>query len=498
MARLSHVLIAAAAALLGLTGPAAVQAAGVAAPHHPVRARPVGSLPASAIVPHHPPIHVLNAAMMHAAFEKALKSHPRIGNIAYARPRGYKGPAAKTAAGCTPPDCPLSYGGGPVQVSGGDVYLVFWGPNWSSNAPDTTYISNFFSGLGTTSDRWLPITQQYTQNGCCDEEIQLGKSILSSPGGIFSDTSTPPSTVTGEDMVAEVQALHASGALGSPPNDALVILAAQSGTCFSDGFAGQPASCATQPSKGYCAWHSQTSSAGSPGNDYPFINLPYQPDAGAYCDENLINSGSAGTYDWFSIFGGHELAESFTDPLSASGWTVPVGGSEIADICLAPPGGDISLSTGRFAVQPLWSNADNKCMLLNDLQTGYVSGIQNMCPDDTLGSLADGNKVQVWRCNGNSNQVWSTPEKGKTGEVILHATGSCLDVTNDNNTSGTKVQLWKCVNDASQQWTPESNGTFEHAGFCLDDPNGTTTGGTQLQIWTCNGKSQQQWSPGHQ
>jgi hypothetical protein len=123
-------------------------------------------------------------------------------------------------------------------------------------------------------------------------------------------------------------------------NDAQVVVATQSGTC-PQGFA-CPGANGT-----YCAWHSDVLGL-------PFVNLPYQPDAGTACGENSV----AGQYDGFSIVGGHEYAETITDPFPDSGWWDPNDGSggEIADKCAWQGLGTVALSTGRFAMQPLFSN----------------------------------------------------------------------------------------------------------------------------------------------
>ena len=48
----------------------------------------------------------------------------------------------------------LLYGGGPVQHSP-RVYLVFWGSQWDSDGNGVqSYLTNFFSGVGTGSDNW--------------------------------------------------------------------------------------------------------------------------------------------------------------------------------------------------------------------------------------------------------------------------------------------------------------------------------------------------------
>ena len=64
--------------------------------------------------------------------------------------------------------------------------------------------------------------------------------------------------------------------------------------------------------------------------------------------------------DGFSIVGGHEYAEAVTDPEPSSGW-VASDGEEIGDLCAWQNLIALSLSTGSFAVQPLWSNNAGGC-----------------------------------------------------------------------------------------------------------------------------------------
>ena len=65
-----------------------------------------------------------------------------------------------------------------------------------------------------------------------------------------------------------------------------------------------------------------------------------------------------------TIVGGHEFAETVTDMYPNGGW-LDAAGAENADKCAwikAPTAGysrNITLSTGTFAVQSLWSNAFN-------------------------------------------------------------------------------------------------------------------------------------------
>jgi serine protease len=106
----------------------------------------------------------------------------------------------------------------------------------------------------------------------------------------------------------------------------------------------------------YCAWHSSTSSS---GGTISYTNLPYIPDAGASCGVNSVNAN--GVNDGVSIVGGHEQAETETDPQPNTGW-LDSGNNETGDKCAWVNLQNTSFSTGTFPTQPLWSNSANGCV----------------------------------------------------------------------------------------------------------------------------------------
>ncbi|MDE3065762.1 MAG: hypothetical protein KGJ36_08825, partial [Acidobacteriota bacterium] len=80
----------------------------------------------------------------------------------------------------------------------------------------------------------------------------------------------------------------------------------------------------------------------------------------AACGANFVNGNNVnlGPYAGITIVGGHEFAETETDPFPSSGW-LDNKGAEIGDKCAwnsttnnEPFGGNTS-----YPVQPLWSNA---------------------------------------------------------------------------------------------------------------------------------------------
>ena len=107
----------------------------------------------------------------------------------------------------------------------------------------------------------------------------------------------------------------------------------------------------------YCAYHSSTSST---FGNVAYTNLPYITDAGVSCGANFNGLGpNAG----ITIVGGHEMAETMTDQFPNGGW-LDSSGAENGDKCAWISSGqgaaaDITLSTGTFPVQSLWSNGFN-------------------------------------------------------------------------------------------------------------------------------------------
>ncbi|HEV2634998.1 MAG TPA: glycoside hydrolase family 76 protein [Actinocrinis sp.] len=123
--------------------------------------------------------------------------------------------------------------------------------------------------------------------------------------------------------------------------------------------------------------------------------------------------------------------------------------------------------------------------------TGAITGYSGLCVDDWAASTADGNKIDIYTCNGTSAQQW-TVETNQT----LQALGKCLDVTGGATADGTLVELYTCNGTGAQTWQHQANGELlnPNSGKCLDDPGFSTATGTQLDIWDCNAGANQIWS----
>jgi hypothetical protein len=250
---------------------------------------------------------------------KYLKSHPSL----------KWGPNAVQAAGSS---SNLYSNGGPVQTSPA-IDIVYWG--WQSipdsNAdPDDVYdyLNGFYNAIGGGS--WINIdTQYYGNNGYVSNTNPQLRNVV-------YDTSTPPNPYSDSDVQQEAQAV--ANYLGDASVNVNYVVVTPSGYSTS-GFGTQ-----------WCAYHSSTGSVS-------YTDLPYIPDVGTSCGQGSVNY--PGTNDGVSIVGGHEEAETQTDPQPSSGW-IDSSGEEIGDKC-AWQNLQNNGNAGGYPTQPLWDNAIGGC-----------------------------------------------------------------------------------------------------------------------------------------
>ena len=234
------------------------------------------------------------------------------------------------------------------------VYLVLWGSQWSSDPSGEAGILGGFLG-GVFGSSWLNSVTQYCQgiaNGssACGSSGHAGNSN-GTYAGTISDTSTAPSHPSQSQLAAE--AIKIAGQAGNTTAASNATTQYVIATAHNNNASGFGTS--------YCAWHSSTSS--SYGN-IAYTNLPYITDAGASCGANFNGLGAKAG---ITIVEGHELAETITDQFPNGGW-LDRSGEENGDKCAWISSGtgasrNISLSTGTFPVQTLWSNANNGCVI---------------------------------------------------------------------------------------------------------------------------------------
>ncbi|MGR6918537.1 carbohydrate-binding protein [[Actinomadura] parvosata] len=123
--------------------------------------------------------------------------------------------------------------------------------------------------------------------------------------------------------------------------------------------------------------------------------------------------------------------------------------------------------------------------------TGPLKGVgSGRCLDVNGASQANGALAQIWDCNGQANQQWTSTSAGE-----LRVYGSkCLDVNGGGTADGTAVIIWDCNGQNNQKWRLNSDGTITAVGAnkCLDV--GGTANGTKARIWTCTAGTGQRWT----
>ncbi len=233
------------------------------------------------------------------------------------------------------------------------IYLVLWGSQWNNNDPsgESSILQSFYGHVGGSS--WNNSVTQYCQ-GVASGTVTCGSSgtHATNPSGVlagvwYDSASAAPSHPTQSQLAGEAAnaAAHFGNTTAASNTTVQYVINTATGNNAS-GFGTQ-----------YCAWHSSTSS--SYGN-LAYTNMPYITDAGASCGANFNGLGpNAG----ITIVGGHEFGETETDIFPNGGW-LDGSGAENGDKCAWISSGqgaaaNISLSTGTFAVQSLWSNAFN-------------------------------------------------------------------------------------------------------------------------------------------
>jgi alpha-galactosidase len=126
--------------------------------------------------------------------------------------------------------------------------------------------------------------------------------------------------------------------------------------------------------------------------------------------------------------------------------------------------------------------------------TGEIHAVgAGKCLDVPNNTTTAGTQVQIWDCNGGTNQEWTSTS---SGALSVYSGGDCLDAYNNQTTQGTKVEIWPCNGQANQQWKLNSNGSITgvQSGLCLDVTGGSTADGALLELWGCNGGANQQFT----
>lgn len=410
-------------------------------------------------------------------------------------------PAAPAA--CAEPNCNLPYHGGKVQHAP-RVYLVFWGPKWADknntlHKNARNYLINFYKGLGASKDGWSTVMSQYNDK---TGHPVFGRSLLA--GWKVDTKHKVPANVSGTDLVNEAgNGATMFGIKLSQAENVEIVIASQARTCFAPigglvfgGNCGSPISASTP---GYCAFHSFDVANANHSIFLPWVNLPFQPDAGTACGKNFVNA--SGAFDGFSMSGGHETAETITDPAPNSGYidlSDTTSGGEIADKCAwggkiwgsNDPFGDLHLSTGSFAMQSLWSNVTRNCVM-----TGALPLTVNAISDQvSITGTAVSLKVSATITPAVTLHYAAS---GLPGGVHINQSGQLFGTPNVSaGIYHTKISVsyYAGSKTIAFTWRVHSpTGAMKGlASKCVSDSGGRTTDNNPIVIHSCDGGTEQQ------
>ncbi|MFI9010027.1 endo-1,4-beta-xylanase [Actinosynnema sp. NPDC053489] len=117
-----------------------------------------------------------------------------------------------------------------------------------------------------------------------------------------------------------------------------------------------------------------------------------------------------------------------------------------------------------------------------------VGAQSNRCIDVPNASHNNGTRVNLWDCNGQTNQQWTYT----TGKQLTVYGNMCLDAAGSGN--GAAIQIYSCNGQTNQQWNVNSNGTITgvQSGRCLDV--WSTANGAQVQLYDCHGQINQRFT----
>ncbi|MFE1348042.1 endo-1,4-beta-xylanase [Streptomyces sp. NPDC058757] len=122
---------------------------------------------------------------------------------------------------------------------------------------------------------------------------------------------------------------------------------------------------------------------------------------------------------------------------------------------------------------------------------GQIKGVASgRCLDVPNAVTTDGTQLQLWDCNGRTNQQWTYTA---AGELRVYG-DKCLDAAGTGN--GTKVQIYGCWGGDNQKWRLNSDGSIVgvQSGLCLDAVGAGTANGTPIQLYSCSNGTNQRWT----
>ncbi len=180
----------------------------------------------------------------------------------------------------------------------------------------------------------------------------------------------------------------------------------------------------------------------------------------------------------------------------ASNW-FNTGATQVAT---GPPHNNVL--SGNVQVSGTWPTAARQVMAQAGIEPNLRPNVSDVlalgaakCLDVNGATTTPGTQLQIWACNGGSNQIWTRTPSGQL-TVYSGSNTRCMAALNNQTTSGTPVVISQCTGTAGQQWRFNANGTITgvQSNLCLDINGAASGNGAKTILWTCHGGSNQQWT----
>lgn len=318
-----------------------------------------------------------------------------------------------------------------------------------------------------------------------------------------SDTAMLPATVSfgwtvPNDVVTPTSPGNLSTVAGSPVNTDITATDSASGYALSFSAKGLPPGLSISSSGAvtglpyttgtYDVTVTATDSLGATGTATFTWTVSQAPDSGGTGELVLANGGKCLDDTGSSTANGNRIQIWNCNNNTAQKWTIVQDQTiRVLGKCLDEGG------TGNGAVVELETctggNTAQRWQAGTDGQ--LINVASGRCLDDPGKKTANGTKLDIWACNGGTNQHWTLP----AAELASGLAGNCLTDKGGSTTNGNPIVTADCTGASSQKWTIESNETIHVDGKCLDVKGKGTASGTLVDLWTCtSGDVAQDWT----
>ncbi|GAA1629139.1 hypothetical protein GCM10009764_60100 [Nocardia ninae] len=142
----------------------------------------------------------------------------------------------------------------------------------------------------------------------------------------------------------------------------------------------------------------------------------------------------------------------------------------------------------------------------------FVNHATGKCLEVSNNDGRNGARVQQWKCEDQDSAYWTSHYDDSTGEnlyfftPVSHPT-KCLEIADYSKQNGAKAQLWDCVGQANAYWRWKDDridGVYRsffvnlHSGKCLEIADANQSNGAVAQQWDCVGQRNAFWDDKYQ